>query len=307
MSNPEQTALATRQPTELTVDQLVAQASLVHDAMGRAMRKDEHYGVIPGTGKPSLLKPGAEKLGFLFRLAPRYEISMSNMERGHREYRVICSLHHMPTENYSGAGVGSCSTMETKYRYRTSHESTGRPVPPAYWNERDASLLGGSQFSAKKIDKSWMICRKGQRVEYDNPADYYNTALKMAKKRAHVDAILTATAASDCFTQDVEEKQRPAAGRPAPQRREEPAQPASDPVQPGNGDGDRLTGWYPKSLTDGNWGAAHDDPSSLPSKLVGQEIMVTAKSGKSWPCIIKEVVDWGDTLITVTTEKRQGR
>ena len=84
-----------------------------------------------------------------------------------------------------------------------------------------------------------MICSKGQRVEFDNPADYYNTVLKMAKKRAHVDAILTATAASDCFTQDVEdtqrEKQRPA-GRPAPQRREEPEQPAAEPVQAGNGD-----------------------------------------------------------------------
>ena len=125
---------------------------------------------------------------------------MSNMERGHREYRVICSLHHMPTENYGGSGVGSCSTMETRYRYR------------------------------------W---QGGQRVEFDNPADYYNTALKMAKKRAHVDAILTATAASDCFTQDVEdtqrEKQRPAR-RPAPQRREEPEQPAAEPVQAGNGD-----------------------------------------------------------------------
>ena len=75
-----------------------------------------------------------------------------------------------------------------------------------------------------------------QRVEYDNPADYYNTALKMAKKRAHVDAILTATAASDCFTQDVEdtqrEKQRPAR-RPAPTRREEPS-PSAEPVQPQN-------------------------------------------------------------------------
>ena len=267
MSNPEQTALATRQPTELTVDQLVAQADLVHSAMDRAMKPNQHYGVIPGTGKPSLLKPGAEKLGFLFRLAPRYEISMSNMERGHREYRVICSLHHMPTENYSGAGVGSCSTMETKFRYR------------------------------------W---QGGQRVEYDNPADYYNTVLKMAKKRAHVDAILTATAASDCFTQDVEDTQREKQ-RPAPQRREEDTPPTAEPLQAGNGDGDRLAGWYPKSLTDGSWGAAHDDPSSLPSKLVGQEIMVTAKSGKSWPCIIKEVVDWGDTLITVTTEKRQSR
>lgn len=38
-----------------------------------------------------------------------------------------------------------------------------------------------------------------------NPADMYNTVLKMAKKRAFVDAILTCTAASDCFTQDIED------------------------------------------------------------------------------------------------------
>lgn len=38
-----------------------------------------------------------------------------------------------------------------------------------------------------------------------NPADVYNTVLKMAKKRAFVDAILTCTAASDCFTQDIED------------------------------------------------------------------------------------------------------
>lgn len=38
-----------------------------------------------------------------------------------------------------------------------------------------------------------------------NPADMYNTCLKMAKKRAFVDAILTCTAASDCFTQDIED------------------------------------------------------------------------------------------------------
>jgi hypothetical protein len=50
-----------------------------------------------------------------------------------------------------------------------------------------------------------MIVRAGDKVEHDNPADYYNTVLKMAKKRAHVDAVLTATAASDIFTQDVED------------------------------------------------------------------------------------------------------
>ena len=44
------------------------------------------------------------------------------------------------------------------------------------------------------------------RVENPDIADAYNTVLKMSKKRAHVDAIITATAASDIFVQDEEDK-----------------------------------------------------------------------------------------------------
>jgi hypothetical protein len=38
-----------------------------------------------------------------------------------------------------------------------------------------------------------------------NPADVSNTVLKMAKKRGLIDAVLTVTAASDLFTQDIED------------------------------------------------------------------------------------------------------
>ena len=69
-----------------------------------------------------------------------------------------------------------------------------------------SGISGKTGFSTKKNDSGkWMIVRAGEKVEHDNPADYYNTVLKMAKKRAHVDAVLTATAASDIFTQDVED------------------------------------------------------------------------------------------------------
>jgi hypothetical protein len=44
-----------------------------------------------------------------------------------------------------------------------------------------------------------------KKQEHDNPADFYNTCEKMGKKRALVDATLTVTAASDIFTQDIEE------------------------------------------------------------------------------------------------------
>ena len=69
-----------------------------------------------------------------------------------------------------------------------------------------AQALIGKGNSTKKVDGDWFITEGGgAKVEHDNPADYYNTCLKMSKKRGVVDAILTVTAASDIFTQDIED------------------------------------------------------------------------------------------------------
>lgn len=197
----------------MSVDSVVRQVNLVQEIMSKVMKLDEHYGTIPGCQKPSLYKPGAEKLGFTFRLAPEYDVTTINMPNGHREYQVKCRLRHIPTGSMVGEGVGSCTTMEGKYRFRGGEkEGTGQPLPKEYWNLRNAGktedakkLIGGDGYTHGKIDGKWEICSIGEKVEHDNPADYYNTCEKMAKKRAHVDAILTATAASDIFTQDVED------------------------------------------------------------------------------------------------------
>ena len=52
-----------------------------------------------------------------------------------------------------------------------------------------------------KIGKKYFICYQ---KKADNPdiADLYNTVLKMAKKRAFVDATITALSVGDMFTQD---------------------------------------------------------------------------------------------------------
>lgn len=187
---------------------VLKQVQIIQEVMKEIMHLDEHYGTIPGTNKPSLYKPGAEKLSLTFRLRPEYDIRRADMSNGHREYEVVCTLYHIPTGQSVGQGVGSATTMEGKYRYRTGPvEFTGKPVPKEYWNDRDAKLIGGKGFIAKKNPDTgqWEIAIRGEMVEHENPADYYNTVLKMAKKRAHVDAILTATAASDIFTQDVED------------------------------------------------------------------------------------------------------
>ncbi len=198
----------------MTVQQVLGQVALIQQIMGTAMKDGEHFGRIPGCGdKPTLLKPGAEKLCLTFRLAPTYELDERNLDGAHREYRVQCTLSSILTGSFLGQGVGTCSTMEGKYRYRQgAAEPTDKPVPRAYWDVRGEDptkaqeLIGGKGFSVRKVDgKGWMIAKGGEKVENDNPADCYNTVLKMAKKRALVDAVLTATAASDIFTQDLED------------------------------------------------------------------------------------------------------
>ena len=179
-------------------EDLKANVGAIKKAMMSVMQPDMHYGLIPGCGdKPALFQPGAHKLGLLFNLAPAYEIEINNFPGGHREYEVTCRLTHRASERFIGEGVGVCTTMESKYRFRS--EDTGVAVPPEYWDTRDKELLGGPSFSVKKLKKKWRIV---QRVEHDNPADYYNTVKKISKKRAYNDAILTATGASDIFQPD---------------------------------------------------------------------------------------------------------
>jgi hypothetical protein len=200
-------------PPELSVKDVLAQVEKIQEIMRQAMKEDVHYGVIPGTEKPTLYKAGAEKLGLMFRLRPEYEIRRQDLEDGHREFEVICRLIHFPTDQIIGEGLGSCSTLESKYRYRRGEpESTGKPVPREYWalrktNPAKAQELLGKDSLARKIEGAWIVCKKSSdRMENPDIADCWNTVRKMAKKRAHVDAILTATAASDIFThEDIEE------------------------------------------------------------------------------------------------------
>lgn len=195
-------AVAEPAETSLSCDDMMAQVRHIQQILKNVMKKGTHYGTIPGCGdKPTLLKPGAEKLCFTFRMSPTYPvIERTDLPGGHREVNIVCELAHISTGNVLGQGVGCCSTMEGKYRYRT--QATDREVPQVYWETRDPNALGGPQFTTKKVNGTWMI---SERIEHDNPADYFNTVLKMAKKRALVDAALTATAASDIFTQDIED------------------------------------------------------------------------------------------------------
>jgi len=202
----------TTEISQFSSDDVLKQIALIQDIMKNAMKDNEHYGVIPGTAKPTLLKAGAEKLGLTFRLEPEYQIYEQFLEKNHYYCRVQCTLKHILTGQRWGDGVGSCSTMETKYKYRSQNricpkcnQETIIQGKAEYgggflcWAKRGGC---GAKFPDGDVE---IVNQKIGRVENEDLADQYNTILKMAKKRAHVDAMLTATAASDIFTQDIEE------------------------------------------------------------------------------------------------------
>lgn len=212
----------------IPVQEIKAQINAIKELMTEVMvettkeNPNGHYGKIPGCGdKPTLLKAGAEKLALCFKLDLETVTEVIDLGPEHREYRCVTTVYSKGTGLRLGNGAGCCTTMESKWRYRT--ENTGAEVPSDYWKTRDSSLLGGSEYTPRKVyidNKSkWMIFHK---VEHDNPADYYNTCQKMAEKRSKVCAVLNVTAASDIFTQDVEdiaEKSENGTGKKKPEVR----------------------------------------------------------------------------------------
>lgn len=208
---PEQRAVMT-QPDELSIDQMVAQVQKIQQVMDRVMQKDEHYGIIPGTKKPTLLKPGAEKLCLAFRLDPQYE-STETYDGLHLTVKSHCTLYHITTGIRLGSGEGSCSTKESKYAYRRA----GRTCPACGKEDtiiRGKAEYGGGWICFAKKDGCGGKFKDGDpsieaqitgRVPNEDVADAYNTVLKMANKRSLIAAVLNVTAASDCFTQDLEE------------------------------------------------------------------------------------------------------
>jgi hypothetical protein len=220
---PQGSAVATLDSMAVPYEAILRRKHMLLDIYEHIMKENTHYGKIPGCGdKPTLLKPGAEALSSTFQISPEYSITKTDLPGGHREYEIVCKLYSI-NGSFVGSGVGSATTMEGKYRFRVGGgDATDIEVPKKYWDTRktdpkaaakilrdlaNQNDIEGDSFGTQKVDGVWRITTKSAdaKIEHDNPADYYNTVLKMAKKRAFVDAILTTTGASDIFTQDIED------------------------------------------------------------------------------------------------------
>jgi|SRR5579859_6511496 len=204
---------------ELSVEEVLDHVNKVHKVMAKAMQADHHYGVIPGTGtaekpgKPTLLKPGAELMCVMFRLGPRFPPDRQTEireENGHLTVTCTCQLWHSPTNTLQGEGMASCSTREKKYAWRQANRRCPECGAEAVFKSKKefgwycwAKKGGcGEQFHG---DDPRIISQPEGRVPNEDLAEYYNTVLKMASKRALIAAVLNVTAASDIFTQDLED------------------------------------------------------------------------------------------------------
>jgi hypothetical protein len=195
----------------------------IHDIMKEAMRQGIDYGTISGCGsKPTLLKPGAEKLMMAFQIAAKLNVIDLSTPTECR-YRVITSMYSQ-TGVYLGDGVGEASSAEEKYAWKE--------VSPEEW---EATLETQRRLKYAKDGKS---TKKQIRTV---PADQANTIVKMSAKRSRSDGVLCVLGASDIFTQDLEDKLDHSEPESEPETAIAPVKPKAkeEPAKPK--DGDALT------------------------------------------------------------------
>lgn len=176
----------------------LAQVAAIQQIMAQVMKEGTHYGVIPGTSLPSLYKSGSETLLSAFKIAVEPEAEAIR-DGDHITYRVNCVGRHIVSGLVVGIGVGEASTAEEKYSWRAAvcneeYEET----PETHRRKKWVKGKFDNQTRTNAPASAILQVRT-------NPADLANTVLKMAKKRAQIDLTLTCLAASDCFTQDIED------------------------------------------------------------------------------------------------------
>lgn len=195
---PEEMAMVPVKTLHHGVAGLIEIKRQVERLVTEVLKPGIHFGKVPGTNKYSLFKAGSEALFVTLGYAVDHEITdlaedVGFGSLGEIRYRVVSRARHIASGLVVAEGVGECSSNEEKYRWRAA-------VCAEEWENTDPELRrikyrhkrgGGGYESIQQIAT--------------NPSDHANTVLKMAKKRADVDCALAATAASDVFTQDVED------------------------------------------------------------------------------------------------------
>lgn len=182
------------------LDAMKQKLNLTKEFFREVMQEGVDYGKIPGTDKPTLYKPGAEGLCEFYNLAPTIgdKVEDKNHETGYYSVDITIRLIHRNTGSIIAEGVGHANTYENRYRWRWFSDYK---LPKGI----DKSILFSEERDEWKSGRKTGNTYTMYRLENDDMHSIWNTVLKMAKKRALVDAVLSATRSSGIFSQSEEE------------------------------------------------------------------------------------------------------
>lgn len=169
--------------------------SIVIEYYQGAMQESHHYYNLPGAAgrKPALSKEGALNLCSLFKVTPSPDdVTETYHDDGHYTVRARC---HIIAKNGAivATGDGLCTSRESKYAHRWM------------WGSEVPAEISKDGLKKKEWDKGERHYVQYQVPNQDLP-DIFNTVLKMATKRALVDATLKLPLVSELFTQDLDEQ-----------------------------------------------------------------------------------------------------
>lgn len=170
------------------------------EAMKEGINGD--FATIPGTNKPTLLKPGAEKLMIWFNLIPDPFITQTEKIPDGEGFILSVDTTIILRDkhgNIRGQCQANCNSGEDKYREQTRWltekklQDQGLTPDGLEHQDRQSKFGSGGTYRVYKV------------VSSSNAYQLLNTLKKMSQKRAYVGAIIQATATSGIFTQDMED------------------------------------------------------------------------------------------------------
>lgn len=192
-----------------------AEAMQVHTEMvtfiNQVLKPGVDFGTIPGAGdKLGLFKAGAERIMAGFGLRAEFEVIESEVDNNLAVPFALTKW--VASQNKPSQAIQDDMKAKGSGRFRKSNNGW-------QWQEaitEDGTSLGLYRYSIRailyfgdrRVGEGVGSCSTMETKYIRTPRDYENTVLKMAKKRALVDAVLTTVGLSDRFTQDVEDLPR---------------------------------------------------------------------------------------------------
>jgi len=98
-----------------TVQNTLSKINQFQMVIQNTLKANHDYGIIPGTSKPTLLKPGAEKIQMMFGVTSEFEVveRVQDYQKGFFAFTVKCFIYKNGLKITEG--VGHCNTKEKKY------------------------------------------------------------------------------------------------------------------------------------------------------------------------------------------------